>query len=375
MKILKVTLSILILFVVVAALAVTALFMFADPNQLKPVIAKAVKTQTGYDLVMNGNLTWSLYPNLGVNAADMSLTAPNTKTAFMSLSKVHFSVDLRALLQGSHQLTGSLYIADANMMKLRLSNIHAAMQFNQGVLAIQPITASVYGGELKGKVQGSNLSALPSWQWDMTVSHANLQTLLADVNGADAKLTIAADANLSFQGQTQGNNGETLYQNVKGTGTYALSQGSIKAIDINYLLQTADALLNKQRIAAPDNMNETAFNSLTGAIRLDNGVLTSTDLSLSAPTFTTKGDLRYTLSTKAVDAHLNIDSTEALKTQFDVPVLVGGTVMQPKVQLDMARINQAVAKQQFEKVKTKVQEQVKELSGKANKFIQNLIGQ
>lgn len=375
MKLLKVTLSILALFVVVAALAIAALFMFADPSQLKPMITQTVKAQTGYDLKINGKLSWSLYPSLGVNVDDMVLTAPNTNTAFMSLTKVHFSVDLAALLRGTHQLNGGLYIGDAKLMKLHLSSIHADMRFVQGVLTIQPMTASIYGGQLSGSVQGSNLAVLPKWQWDMTVTHANIQSLLSDVNGADAKLTISADGNLHFQGQTQGANGDALFQNVKGTGSYSLNQGKLKAIDINYLLETADALLNKQRIATPENVKETTFDKLTGDIDLNNGVLTSNNLVLTAPTFTTKGDVRLSLNNRAIDAQLEIDSTQALKTQFNIPVLIGGTVMQPNVQLDMARINQVVAKQQYDKVKAKVQEKVKDLSGKANKFIQNLIGQ
>lgn len=374
MKILRTALSILVLFLVVAILAIAALFMFADPNQLKPVIQKAVKTQTGYNLTMSGSLSWSFYPVMGVKMADLSLTAPNTAQPFVKANDISLALNLRSLLQGQHELNGELVIADATLMKLHLTAIHAAMHFNQGVLSIQPLTADLYQGELTGTVTGSALNTVPAWQWDMTVSGANIQDLLADVNGKDAKLTLNADGSLRFRGQTHGQTGEALMQNVTGTGVYSLKQGKLTAIDINYLLQTADALINKQTVAPPVNLKETTFDRLSGAINLQAGVLTSNNIELNAPTFTARGDLSLGLQARDINAHLSIQSTQALKTQFNVPVLITGTVMNPNVQLDMARINQAVAKQQLEQVKAKVQEKVKDLSGKADAFMKRLMG-
>jgi AsmA protein len=375
MKILRTTLSIVVLLIVVLALAVAALFMFADPNQLKPVIEKTVKTQTGYNLSMNGSLSWSFYPELGVKMADLTLTAPNASQPFVKASNIHLALNLRSLLQGQHQLTGDLYIGDTTLMKLHLTGVHAVMQFDQGVLTINPLTADLYRGELSGTVSGSQFSTIPAWKWDMTVTNANIQDLLADVNGKEAKLTLSADGSLRFRGETHGQTGEALMQNVTGSGVYSLKQGKLSAIDINYLLQTADALLNKQTIAPPQNLKETTFDRLTGSVNLQKGVLTSNGIELNAATFTARGDLNLGLQNRDIDLRLNIQSTQALKTQFTIPVLVTGTVVNPNVQLDMASINQMVAKQQLERVKTKVQEKVKDLSGKADAFMKRLMGQ
>lgn len=375
MKILRTTLSIIVLLIVVLALAIAALFMFADPNKLKPVIEKTVKTQTGYNLTMNGSLSWSFYPEIGVKMADLTLTAPNASQPFVKASDIHLAVNVRSLLQGQHELNGNLYIGDATLMKLHLTSIHAAMSFNQGVLTINPLTATLYNGTLSGTVSGSQFSSIPAWKWDMSVTGADIKDLLADVNGKDAKLTLDADGSLRFRGETHGQTGEALMQNVTGSGAYSLKQGKLSAIDINYLLQTADALLNKQTVAAPENMKETTFDRLTGGINLENGVLTSNGIELNAAAFTARGDLSLGLQNRDVDLRLSIQSTQALKTQFTVPVLVTGTVMNPNVQLDVASINQMVAKQQLDRVKTKVQEKVKDLSGKADAFMKRLMGQ
>ncbi len=62
MKFLKILVSVLLLIVFVGVLAVVCLYIFIDPNKLKPVIIEEVKNQAGYDLNIEGNLSWSFIP-------------------------------------------------------------------------------------------------------------------------------------------------------------------------------------------------------------------------------------------------------------------------------------------------------------------------
>lgn len=374
MKIIRVSLSVLLLLVVVLALAGIALVVFTDPNDLKPIIADEVKSQTGYELAMNGRLSWSFYPHFGVKMDDMALLAPQSDEPFLKLQGIHVGVELPSLLRGQHVLKGDLAIASVQLMNLHLQSVRAALHFDNGVLTINPLTAYLYNGTLTGVVSGRAFSTLPSWTWDVTVNHADLKTLLADVNGTDAKLTLGGDGSVHFTGESSGKSGDDLFNHMQGSGVYSLKNGEVKAIDLNYLLLTADALLNKQTITVPENLNATNFDHLSGAFTVQNGIFTTNNLELQAPTFVTKGDVSLHLLTRAISAHLNIDSTKALKTKFMVPVLITGDLTKPDVRLDMASINQTIARQQLERVKVKVQEKVKALSVKANDFFHKMIG-
>lgn len=374
MKLVRITLSILALLVVIVVLGVGAIMFFADPNQLKPVITEAVKKQTGYDLAMNGNLSWSFYPRFGVKMQTMTLSAPGSTTPFVALNNVSMAVDVGAFLKGQHQLNGNLYIAELQLMKAHLSAVNAGLHFNQGILTIDPFTAQLYHGELTGVIHGTNLSTVPSWDWDVTVNQVNMKNLLADVNGADARLTIDGNGNLHFKGNTSGKSGEALFNNINGTGAYSLSNGSVKAIDINYLIQTADALLNKQTIAVPTKVDETTFDRLSGTFTVKNNIFTTNDLDLMASAFTTKGDANIQLVNKDISMHLNVASAKSVKTQWDVPVLVTGNVAKPDVRLDMAAINRAIAQKQIDAVKTKLQQKVKAISNKASDFFKKMMG-
>ncbi len=374
MKFIRITLSILALFVVVVALGISAIIFFADPNQLKPMIAEAVKTQTGYDLAMNGNLSWSFYPRFGVKMQTMALSAPGAKAPFVELNNVSMAVDVGAFLKGQHQLNGNLYIAELQLMKTHMSAVNAGLHFNQGVLTIDPFTAHLYDGQLTGVIHGATLSTTPAWDWDVTVTQVDMNRLLADVNGADARLTIDGNGSLRFKGTTTGKTGDALFDNINGTGAYSLLNGKVKAVDINYLIQTADALLNKQTIAVPAKMDETAFDRLSGTFTVKNGIFTSNDLDLMAAAFTTKGDVNLQLLSREVSMHLNVASTQQLKTQWDVPVLITGNVTKPDVRLDMAAVNRAIAQKQIDAVKTKIQQKVKALSTKASDFFKKMMG-
>ena len=66
MKWLKISFSILVLLVLISVLAIGSFLFFMDPNKLKPVIIEETKKRTGYQLAIDGVLSWSFYPNLAI---------------------------------------------------------------------------------------------------------------------------------------------------------------------------------------------------------------------------------------------------------------------------------------------------------------------
>ncbi len=68
--------------IVVLAMAGAAALYIAGPSDLiRNQLVARVKSQTGRDLVINGPTSFTVYPALGVNMADVSLSAPPGMTA------------------------------------------------------------------------------------------------------------------------------------------------------------------------------------------------------------------------------------------------------------------------------------------------------
>ncbi|MGE6647798.1 AsmA family protein [Shewanella colwelliana] len=73
MKIVK---WILIAFVSLFILLVGYLTLVFDPNDFKPQIVDAVKEQTGRELRINQDLSWTFFPSIGIALGDISLSNP-----------------------------------------------------------------------------------------------------------------------------------------------------------------------------------------------------------------------------------------------------------------------------------------------------------
>ena len=82
------------------------------------------------------------------------------------------------LLRGNQKLEGNLYIADAKLMNVHATKAQVGIRWENKVVTLQPITASLYDGTLQGMAHGKNLSAVPRWDWDMQFNQIQLKPLL-----------------------------------------------------------------------------------------------------------------------------------------------------------------------------------------------------
>lgn len=90
----------LVALVVIAAILVV---LFVDLNRFKPQIEQAVQTHTGRTLKIAGELSWSLYPVLGIELGQTTLSnAPGFgEEPMVSVEQVSVGVALLPLLQGN----------------------------------------------------------------------------------------------------------------------------------------------------------------------------------------------------------------------------------------------------------------------------------
>ncbi|AWH89865.1 outer membrane assembly protein AsmA [Limnobaculum parvum] len=90
----------IILVVVVAGM--TALILLINPNDFRDYMVKNVEDKTGYQLKIEGDLRWHVWPQLSILTGQMSLTAPGASQPIIGAENVRLDVELFPLL--SHQL-------------------------------------------------------------------------------------------------------------------------------------------------------------------------------------------------------------------------------------------------------------------------------
>lgn len=374
-KAFRALISVVLLFVVVCALALSALYMFADPNKLKPVLASEVLKRTGYKLVIDGNLSWSLYPQVGVKADHITLTAPDKTLPFLDLRRVNIAVQVWQLLRGVNQVKGEVHITEVTLLNVHANSALVGLHWQDNNLILRPIQASMYGGSLSGMARGKDFAATPAWNWDVTLTHVDMEPLLRDANGNNSKLKLSGTGQVKITAATLGNSTNDMLSNLNGVTEFSLTNGKVHGVDLNYFLKTADALYNKQPIEAPQDIKETSFESFTGSMMITNGLAQTNNLLLTSSTFKVKGQGNYNLPHQTLDLSLTVASQDELTSQWMIPVLVTGELSKPDVRLDMREINKVLAEKELAQIKAKVKEKIKDkIPGKAGEYLQNLLG-
>ncbi len=105
-RILLAAVGVLGLLVVAAVIYVTTFF---DPNDLKPRLVEAVKEQSGLELALEGPLSWSFYPRIGVSIEDAQAWLPEQSQQdepFAGVDRAEVSLAFAPLLSGEIAIDG-----------------------------------------------------------------------------------------------------------------------------------------------------------------------------------------------------------------------------------------------------------------------------
>jgi uncharacterized protein involved in outer membrane biogenesis len=235
--------------------------------------------------------------------------------------------------------------------------------------------ASLYTGQLQGIAHGSNFTTVPHWDWDVQLSNIQLGLLLRDLS-KDDKLTLSGIGQVTWRAATSGNTTQYMLQNLNGMSRFSVQNGVVEGIDLNYLLQTADALISKQPITVPTNINRTVFQQLTGSTTIQHGVAQIDSLSLVSPALMATGRGTFNLIERTIDLQLQITPQTNANIQWLVPVWMTGTLDRPTVRLDRLELEKFIIKRQLEKLKNKANDEIKKhIPGKAGEFLQRLLSQ
>lgn len=374
MKWMKLVASIVFLVLVVCAASIGVLSYVVDPNDFKPLLIKQVAQETGYDLAIDGRLTWSFFPRLAIKADHVRLTAPNRTTAFLDARDMRVMADLSTLLDNSPSIDADISIARARLLKMNLEQVKATAKWDAGVLTVNPIHAFLYQGELQGSTVGQSFGANPKWQWDMQANNVDVKALLQDVTGEESKINIGGRGQLKVQAESQGRTRDELLNQLNGSGDFALTNGALSGVDLNYLVQAADAFVNQRTSIESDNQRQTAFSKLTGSFVINNGAAETNNLLMLANAFSAKAKGSVALQSHELDFEFKVKPLPAGRVKWRIPVLVDGTLERPDVRLDTLEIQQLLAGEQIERVKQKASEQIqKHVHGKAGELLQKLL--
>ncbi|MCG8706907.1 outer membrane assembly protein AsmA [Brenneria sp. 4F2] len=95
-------LTTLAILLVVLVAGMTALVMLVNPNDFRAYMVKQVEARSGYQLRLDGDLRWHVWPQLSILSGGMALSAPGADAPVVSAENMRLDVKLWPLL--SHKL-------------------------------------------------------------------------------------------------------------------------------------------------------------------------------------------------------------------------------------------------------------------------------
>lgn len=108
-QLLRILLAAVGILAVVAVAAVVYVTTFLDPEDFKPRLTDVVEEQTGLNLSLDGALSWSFYPRIGMSVEKARAWLPEQSTenaAFAAIERAEVSVAFAPLLRGEIAVDG-----------------------------------------------------------------------------------------------------------------------------------------------------------------------------------------------------------------------------------------------------------------------------
>ena len=108
-QLLRILLAAVGILAIVAVAAVVYVTTFLDPEDFKPRLTAVVEEQTGLNLALEGPITWSFYPRIGVSVEQARAWLPEQaeeSAAFAAIDRAEVSVAFGPLLRGEIAVDG-----------------------------------------------------------------------------------------------------------------------------------------------------------------------------------------------------------------------------------------------------------------------------
>ncbi|SFC92027.1 outer membrane assembly protein AsmA [Pragia fontium] len=109
-------LTVLAIILAVLLAGMAALILLVNPNEFRGYMVKKVEDKTGYQLKIDGDLRWHVWPQLSILAGQMTLTAPGATKPLVSSDNMRLDVELFPLL--SHQLVVKNVVLKGGVIQL-----------------------------------------------------------------------------------------------------------------------------------------------------------------------------------------------------------------------------------------------------------------
>lgn len=259
---------------------------------------------------------------------------------------------------------GTLQVGHLTAFGMHARAVRAVLHAAHGVIELDPIEASLYGGTDQGSIRYDVRAAVPVISVTERLSHVALGPMLRDAHRFDK---FSGTADVEGHVTATGSTAAMLTRSLSGHLRIALARGRIKGFDLAKIVHTAqgvyEALRGQSTTVAPGPGGETSFSTLTASALIHNGVLENNDLLLAAPPYLdAKGRGRVDLVAKNMNYRLSTTIQDPGGGSLDLPVTIHGPFSALSYHVDLASVMRERAQKRIgterQKLKSRLQREL-----------------
>ena len=264
-------------------------------------------------------------------------------------------------------IKGILDIGKLRFNGLHSENIHLEINSADGLIKLNPVSASLYQGQYRG-----NLSLDARGKALRLAVHKNLRNvqigpLLKDLVDDDM---ISGKASLKIETRGSGATVEQIKQTLSGKGRFSITDGAVKGINIAESIRQAEAALKGKSTPPSSAPLKTDFSSLTGSFTATKGIINNQDLVAKSPLLRINGGGRIDVPGEEIDYGLKVTVVGTSTGQggkelaelkgLTIPVRITGNLASPEPRVDLANL---IREQASQEVKDRVADKLKDELG------------
>lgn len=268
---------------------------------------------------------------------------------------------LRAL-----DLDGRLGAGQLRVSGLSLTDLRVGVHAKDGLIALVPLNANLYGGRYAGNIRLDVRGAVPTFSFNESLSGIQAAPLLKDLLDND---TFSGTADFALEAAASGDTRDALLRSLTGTARLGLRDGAVKGFNAAQMIRDAKAKF-EGRPAPAATTNQTDFSELGATLRFDGGVARNDDLHANSPYLRIGGSGQANLIKQEIDYRLRVKLVGSEIGQggeppgnirgVEIPLRISGSFAAPSVALDSAVIRDALG----QKAKAAIKEAVDANKGK-----------
>jgi AsmA protein len=270
-------------------------------------------------------------------------------------------------------LKGALRLGQLQAANVKASNVRIDLRAKDGRLQVEPLTANLYQGALKGSLSvDANANRITAKQNLAGVSIGPLLRDAAHKDVLEGKGTVVLDLGM------QGNTVSAWKQSLAGSAGLALRDGAVKGVDLASAVRGVKSLLGASDVEGSGGAKQqTDFSELTATFAIKNGVAHNEDLNLKSPFLrvTGSGDvnipassLEYVVKTAVVGTMAGQGGRDVGDLKgLTVPVRLSGPFDQLKYKVEFSQMVRGATKEELQAGR-------EALKGAAREKLQELLG-